>query len=76
MNQNLPASDELKKQIAEERKLIEGAPRVAVGPSIGRCHFCGRMAQALHPIETLNGVTRYKGECCYRGENHVHRSAY
>lgn len=67
---------DLKKQAAEEKAQIENAPKVIVGPSIGRCHFCGRLAQVLKPVETINGRTRYKGECCYRGENHVHRPAH
>ena len=55
---------DLGRQVDKEAQEIASAPRVELGPAVGRCHFCGGFARELRLIEVVNGVERYKGECC------------
>ena len=34
-----------------------------------RCHWCGQPSANLVLVETVNGVERYKGDCC--GQRHL-----
>ena len=70
------ASDPLAQQIAAEAAAIQSAPAITVETgTVGRCSFCGRIAQHLQPFHdySSNGGTvlheRYKGECCNGGLN-------
>ena len=68
----------LDKQVAWERAAIENAAPVAYGPTIPRCHFCGRIVSGnlypAHDALPVNGTTvmiaeRFKGGCC---NGHAH----
>jgi len=63
---------EMEARIAAEAKEIVNAPSVPVTSGrVGRCSFCGRVAQNLVPVDTFHGLERNRGECCtprYSGE--------
>ena len=57
--------DELRDQVKREQHEIQDAPHIAyTPPAMDRCHFCGRLAQSLTPVEVIGGQYRMKGECC------------
>lgn len=66
---------ELEAQIELERLELENAPKIPIAQfqpketgTAGRCGWCGRIALHLVFVETVDGVDRFKGECC--GQRH------
>jgi hypothetical protein len=55
---------DLEAQVAQEVAELKNAPVVSSAGHIGRCSFCGGVANRLTLIEVVNGLERYKGECC------------
>lgn len=51
--------------IAKEKVELDAAPPAQLGPFLGRCHWCGRVARTLTLVEVVGGAERYKGECCH-----------
>lgn len=59
-----PAADPGAARVAHEHDELVNAPLVQLGPPLGRCHFCGRLARNLTLVEVVNGQERLRGECC------------
>jgi len=55
---------DLHAQVDKEAAEIKAAPVVSSAGHIGRCSFCGRVANRLTLVEVQQGIERYKGECC------------
>jgi len=53
--------------IALEKAQLDAAPLVQLGPPVGRCSFCGRLARSLQLVEVIGGHERSKCERCARG---------
>lgn len=57
-------SDAPPPQIEAEKEIITNARPIELGPPVGRCNWCGRLARRLTVVEVVNGQERAKGECC------------
>jgi len=59
--------EELKAQIEREVAELKAARIIHPGPPVGRCHFCGRVAYELFPVEVINEQARHACTLCAAG---------
>ena len=55
--------------IAVEKAQLDAAPPIQLLPPVGRCSFCGRLAQSLQLVEVIGGQERFKCELCAGGRH-------